>query len=130
VFVGGLPLFIWVFEAFLCLLAFLCFCGLAGLFLCILPVYLGRFTLFFNKILLIKKKKNFSQLNVLRIKLYISYKRKSCFITSHNGFGTKKKSNFNKLTQCIIGLYMRADINRNYSLFAYADSGFMVCKCC
>jgi hypothetical protein len=58
VFVGGLSLFICVFGAFLCLLAFLCFCGLAGLFLCILPVYLRRFTLFFNKIfLLIKKKK-------------------------------------------------------------------------
>jgi hypothetical protein len=59
VFVGGLSLFIWVFGAFLCLLAFLCFCGLATLFLCILHVYLGLFNIFFNKILLLIKKKLF-----------------------------------------------------------------------
>jgi hypothetical protein len=40
-------------------LAFLCFCGLAGLSLCILPVYLGRFMLFLMKSsYLSKKKKN------------------------------------------------------------------------
>jgi len=38
--------YLWVFGAFLCFWVFLCFCGLAELFLCILPVYLGRFTLF------------------------------------------------------------------------------------
>jgi hypothetical protein len=34
-----------------------CFCGLAGLFLCILPVYLGRFTLFLIKSSYLSKKK-------------------------------------------------------------------------
>jgi len=43
VFFGGLPLGFWGISLFL---GFLCFCGLAELFLCILPVYLGRFTLF------------------------------------------------------------------------------------
>jgi hypothetical protein len=38
--------YLWVFGVFLCFWVFLCFCGLAELFLCILPVYLGRFTLF------------------------------------------------------------------------------------
>jgi hypothetical protein len=38
--------YLWVFGASLCFGVFLCFCGLAELFLCILPVYLGRFTLF------------------------------------------------------------------------------------
>lgn len=42
----GASFVFWVFGAFLCFRVFLCFCGLAGLFLCILPVYLGRFTLF------------------------------------------------------------------------------------
>jgi hypothetical protein len=36
---------------------FLCFCGLAGLFLCILPVYLGCFTLFLIKSSYLSKKK-------------------------------------------------------------------------
>jgi hypothetical protein len=60
-FVGGLLIFLgsfgflvvlgcsfdsWVFGAFLCFRVFLCFCELVGLFLCILSVYLGRFTLF------------------------------------------------------------------------------------
>jgi hypothetical protein len=49
VFVGGLPMFFWVFGAFLCFRVFLCFCGLAGLFLRILLVYLGHFTLFLIK---------------------------------------------------------------------------------
>jgi hypothetical protein len=44
VFVGvcwGLTFVFWVIGASLYFLAFLCFCGLAGLFLCILPMYLG-----------------------------------------------------------------------------------------
>jgi hypothetical protein len=53
----GLTFVFWVFGAFLCLLAFLCFCGLAGLFLCILLVYLGRFTLFLIKSSYLSKKK-------------------------------------------------------------------------
>jgi hypothetical protein len=53
----GLTFVFWVFGAFLCLLAFLCFCGLAGLSLCILLVYLGRFTLFLIKSSYLSKKK-------------------------------------------------------------------------
>jgi hypothetical protein len=45
----GLTYFFWVFGAFLCFRVFLCFCGLAGLFLCILLVYLGLFTIFLIK---------------------------------------------------------------------------------
>jgi hypothetical protein len=40
--------FLWVFLGFLC--------GLAGLFLCILPVYLGVPYAFFNEILVLIKK--------------------------------------------------------------------------
>jgi hypothetical protein len=48
---GEVLLFVGCLGCFFCFLGvccwvFLCFCGLAELFLCILPMYLGRFTLF------------------------------------------------------------------------------------
>jgi hypothetical protein len=77
-----LEVFLWVFLSFLC--------GLAGLLLCILSVYLGAPYAFFNEILLLIKKYIYIQVNVFERFTKDMQHNKNTFKNS-NFFLKKKK---------------------------------------